>query len=147
MMAKGKYFVRKKKKGKSDMKETITIIIVLLIIFGGAIYVQYLLDETSAEINDKLDLLKEKILNEQQNNSEEIEKLMEEILQKWEEINESWSIIILHSELDSIQVSLTRLSAQIKEGELDKTLEELETSKFLINHIKEKEGFSLKNIF
>ena len=62
-------------------------------------------------------------------------------------MDKTWSTLVFHEELDTIQISLTKMKAQIEEGELEESLEELETTKFLINHIKEKEKFNLKNVF
>ena len=39
------------------------------------------------------------------------------------------------------------MKAEIKSGEIKDVMAELDTSIFLINHIKEKEKTSLKNIF
>ena len=119
------------------MKETIIIISILLIIFGGAIYARNFLKKSSEEI----------IIAKENNERERVKQLSNEIYEKWEEMDKTWSIIVLHDELDNIQISLTKMKAQIEEGELEESLEELETTKFLINHIREKEKFNLKNIF
>jgi len=130
------------------MKEITIIIIILVIIFGGAIYTKNFLNKTSEEIISKLDELKEKIVIAKENDERQnVKELSNEIYEKWEEIDKSWSILVFHEELDTIQISLTKMKAQIEEGELEESLEELETTKFLINHIKEKEKFNLKNVF
>jgi len=130
------------------MKETAIIISILIIIFGGAIYTKKFLNNTSEEIIWKLEDLKREILTAKESNSrEKAKELSNEIYNKWEEMDKTWSILVFHEELDTIQISLTKMKAQIDEGELEESLEELETTKFLINHIKEKEKFNLKNIF
>jgi len=130
------------------MKETAIIISILIIIFGGAIYTKKFLNNTSEEIIWKLEDLKREILTAKESNSrEKAKELSNEIYNKWEEMDKTWSILVFHEELDTIQISLTKMKAQIDEGELEESLEELETTKFLINHTKEKEKFNLKNIF
>jgi len=130
------------------MKETIIIISILAIIFGGAMYTKNFLDRTSEEIILKLEELKEEIVTAREsNNRGRANELSNEIYEKWEEIDKTWSIIVFHEELDTIQISLTKMKAQIEKGELEESLEELETTKFLINHIKETEKFKLENIF
>ena len=54
-------------------------------------------------------------------------------------------MLVLHSELDSIETSLIKMKVDIEEDK-NMFLEELKTSIFLINHIYEKEKFCLKNI-
>ena len=55
--------------------------------------------------------------------------------------------MVLHSELDLIETSFVKMKAQIEEGELNKSMEEIETGIFLVDHINEKEKLCLKNIF
>lgn len=130
------------------MKETIISISILIIIFGGAIYTKNFLNKTSEEIISKLDELKEEIVIAKENQErQKVKELSNEIYDKWEEMDKTWSTLVFHEELDTIQISLTKMKAQIEEGELEKSVEELETTKFLINHIKEKEKFNLKNVF
>ena len=71
----------------------------------------------------------------------------DEIYSEWEEINERWSVIVLHDEIDLIETSLIRMKSKIKTGEIQESMEDLDTSIFLIKHIKEKEKTNLKNIF
>ena len=66
---------------------------------------------------------------------------------EWEKINEKWSVIILHDEIDLIETALIKMKAEIKSGEIEDSMAEIDTSIFLLNHIKEKEKTSLKNIF
>lgn len=128
------------------MKEIIIIISILIIIFTGSIVTQKYLNRTSDLLVDDL----EDIKNDLENNNLDSEKLArksEDMYKKWEEINAKWSIIILHDEIDLIETSLTKMKAEIKSGEIKDVMAELDTSIFLINHIKEKEKTSLKNIF
>ena len=130
------------------MKEFIIIIIILIIIIGGAIYIQKYLDRTSGElISDLNDLKKMMLETKQTDDRENIKQKVNDIYNKWEEIEKGWSIIVLHSELDLIETSFIKMKSGIEEGEINRGLEELETSIFLIDHISQKEKFCLKNIF
>lgn len=128
------------------MKEFIIIIVILMIIFGGALYTQNYLNNTSDTLVSKLERLK--IDLESKNiNQQTIEEQSDEIYGEWEEINEKWSVVVLHDEIDLIETSLIRMKSKIKTGSLDESMEDLDTSIFLLKHIKEKEKTSLKNIF
>lgn len=130
------------------MKELIIVFIILIIIIGGAIYVDKYLEKTSYEIVGMLENLKEKVnLVDDKSNIDEVKKETEKLYDRWEEIEEKWALTVLHSELDSIETSLKRIKAQIEEGELSKSIEEIEASIFLVGHISKKEKFCLKNIF
>ncbi len=128
------------------MREAIIIILILLIIFGGAYYIQKFLNNSSDNLVSKLESLKTGI--EDGNLTEkDMENKSDEIYGEWEDINKKWSIIVLHDEIDLIETSLIRMKSKIKTGNIDESMEDLDTSIFLLKHIKEKEKTSLKNIF
>ena len=128
------------------MKEIIIIISILIIIFAGSIITQMYLNKTSALLIDKLENIKSDIENEKFDR-EKVSKKAEEMYSEWEKINEKWSVIILHDEIDLIETALIKMKAEIKSGEIEDSMAEIDTSIFLLNNIKEKEKTSLKNIF
>ena len=128
------------------MKEFIIIITILMIIFGGALYTQNYLNNTSDRLVSKLENLKTD-LESKIENQEKIEQQSDEIYGEWEDINEKWSVVVLHDEIDLIETSLIRMKSKIETGSFDESMEDLDTSIFLLKHIKEKEKTSLKNIF
>ena len=125
------------------MREITIITIILIIIFGGALYTQNYLNSTADMLVGKLENLKSDLENKKQG----LEEQTDEIYGEWENINEKWSVIVLHDEIDLIETSLIRMKSKIKTGSLDESMEDLDTSIFLLKHIKEKEKTSLKNIF
>lgn len=128
------------------MKEIIIIIVILIIIFCGAYYVQSFLNNTSDTLVSKLEDLKTN-MEKGKITEEEMKNKSDEIYGEWEDINEKWSVIVLHDEIDLIETSLIRMKSKIKTGYINESMEDLDTSIFLLKHIKEKEKTSLKNIF
>lgn len=128
------------------MKESIIIIVILIIIFGGAIYTQYFLNNSSDFLVSKLEDLKNGI-EEKKVTEEEMKSKTDDIYGEWEDINEKWSVIVLHDEIDLIETSLIRMKSKIQTNKIEESMEDLDTSIFLLKHIKEKEKTNLKNIF
>ena len=129
-------------------KETLIIIIIVLIIIIGDIGIQNYITKTSDELALQLEELKQKLETlEDGKNTEELKELSSKIYEDWEEINKKWSIIVIHSELDTIELALIGVKSTIEANELQDTLQEIEKSIFLVEHIKEKEKLKLKNIF
>jgi len=128
------------------MREITIIIIILIIIFGGAIYTQKYINETVNVLVDKLENLKTAI-KEDKIGEEELEQKSDDIYGEWQKINEKWSVIVLHDEIDLIETALIRMKSKIETGDTEGSMEDLDTSIFLVKHIKEKEKTSLKNIF
>ena len=130
------------------MKEVIIIIFVIIIVVVMGNITQNYLKETSDEILTKLTNLKTEIKEIKENNNiDSINKEIEKIIARWEEINKNWSKVIVHEELDNIKLSLLELKACIETTELQDSLKEIDKLMLLIGHIEEKESFRIKNIF
>lgn len=127
------------------MKEITIVLFILIIIIGGALYVDKYLENTSNEIADMLKNLRSDINSDK--NIEDIKKESQRIYNKWKEVEEGWALTVVHEELDLIETSLIKMKAQIEEESLSKSIEEIDISIFLVKHISEKEKFCLKNIF
>ena len=130
------------------MKEFITILIILILIFGGAYITQKYLNTTTDELIKEIEDFERKarIANETEEREEIIEK-SKDIKSRWKEIEKGWGIIVLHEELDNIKTSIYKLSSNAEYGEFADCIEEAQKLKFLVGHIKGKEKFSLINIF
>lgn len=127
------------------MKEITIVLFILIIIIGGALYVDKYLENTSNELAGMLKNLKSDINSDK--SIEDIIKESKEIYNKWKEVEEGWALTVVHEELDLIETSLIKMKAQIEEESLSKSIEEIDISIFLVKHISEKEKFCLKNIF
>lgn len=128
------------------MRDKIIIIIVLFIIIGSGIFMQRYIKYTSEEMVDNLKELKSSIKNSGEIN-ENIKKQAEGLYDKWQELEKKWSMFVLHDELDLIETSLVSMKANVESQVIDMSVEEIDKSIFLLEHIYEKERFCLKNIF
>lgn len=125
------------------VKEISIIIVILVIIFSANFIVLKHLEDTS-------DVLIQKIAEINYNIKENIDvakELINELEEKWEETNRTWSTIVIHQELDQIELSLLTAKAAVENGLVDDALIEVNKLNFLLEHISEKESFKLKNIF
>lgn len=130
------------------MKEFITILVILILIFGGAYFTKKYLNETTDELIKDIDDFQNEVFKSQETgNREEMIKQSKHIEEKWDEIEQGWGIIVLHNELDNIKSSICKLKSNAEHGEFADCLEEVEKLRFFVGHIKEKEEFSLINIF
>lgn len=130
------------------MKDACIIIAIILIIVAGDIWMQTYLTKTADEIGKKLQELKHNtILAKETDNRDEIKNEVSEIEKKWKKISKTWSTIVVHQEIDNIEQALKKSKSNIEEGDLGNALEEIETTIFFVEHVKEREKLSLKNIF
>lgn len=130
------------------MRDIIIVLFILIAIFGGGICTENYLKNTSDDVSNKLEKLKQNtIIAKQTENREEIKKEIDNIKKEWEEISKWWSIIVVHQEIDTIENALIKAKLNVEEGKLEDALQEIETAKFFVKHVRERERVSLKNIF
>ena len=132
------------------MREVIIILIVLIFIISLGVIEQKYLVNTSEELVLQLNELRDELDNLIKNNikeNSEIVKFSENIQNKWDNLDKTWSIIITHSELDQIKLSILEVNSCIKLKEFNKAKKELEKTTFLVEHIKEKQALKIRNLF
>jgi len=130
------------------VKQVILIISILIIIIGGTLYASMYISKSSSELIGKLQELRKEINSGDAGaDNSRPKQNANTIYDKWEKTSKSWSIIILHNELDLIETSLVSMKTNIETGDKNKALEELDKSVDLLNHIVEKETFSFRNVF
>ena len=130
------------------MRDICIIIAIVIIIIAGDIVMQKYLNKTADEVLGKLNELKqETIIAKETENREAIKKIMKNVETEWNKTHEIWASIVMHQELDNIEQALIRAKSNIEHGKLTDALEEIETTIFFVEHVKEREKLSLKNIF
>lgn len=125
-------------------KELIIIIVVIVIVIGLDIVSRDYTQEAVQEITRALNELKIELLNEHYESSK---SKMKETMDIWKEKYNILAYYIEHDELEKVETELTRLSADIDIKEYKNCINELNTTIFILNHIKQKEEFDVKSIF
>ena len=130
------------------MRDAIIIISIILIIIVGDSMMQNYLSKTTEELLANLNELKDKAIKVKGNNErDEIITLANNVDEKWQEISNTWSIIIVHQEIDNLEQAFTRAKSSIENGDLDEAIPEIEEAIFFTNHVRDRERLTLKNIF
>lgn len=140
-------FSAKKKKGEKRMhKEWIICTVVIIAIIIANVITQNYTNKSIELLDEKLESLKEELIKEEVE-KEVVDKKMEEIMEIWKEKFNKLAYYIEHDELEKVETELTSLKANIEVEEYEEGVSELEKSIFILNHIKEKFKFDIKNIF
>lgn len=127
-------------------KEIIIVVIIVILIIIGHITTQNYTKKFFENISVSLEKIEEKIDNdniEEQNLKNELDDIQE----KWNEKYDILAYYIEHDELEKVETQLISMNANIKVQDYDKTIEELEKCKFILEHIKDKDSLKLVNIF
>ena len=125
-------------------KEIIITIIIIVVIFGLDILTNNYTSNAADVISIKLDELKQEV---EQENTENIANKTDEILNKWKEYYNVLAYYIEHDELEKVETQLTMLRADQNEKKYEECKKEIDTTKFILKHIENKEKFTLQSVF
>ena len=79
--------------------------------------------------------------------SSELNNLINNIHDKWDEMYKKLAFYIEHDELEKVETNFTAGKSFIESKKYTDAMSELEKTSFVLTHIKEKYLFSLENIF
>lgn len=125
-------------------KEFIIILIVIVLIISLDILSNNYTKKSVEILSVSLDEVKENVLNEERKIAKE---KMQNVESQWKQKYYVLAYYIEHDELEKIETEITGLSSLIDVEEYKQCIEKLYTTKFLLNHIEQKEKFSIQNIF
>lgn len=117
------------------------VIFVLLIGFGVGSYIY--LENTAEKLVDKTELLEKSV---HKKDWKATEKNFASLTSSWDKANEKWTMLIDHQELDSINISISRIREYIKIRYLPGLVAELAELRLLLLHIPEKEAINIDNM-
>lgn len=127
-------------------KEWIICLIVIFIVAVADIITQNYTKKSVEVIDSKLETLKQELIKKEIE-QEKVNEQMKGVMEVWKEKYEKLAYFIEHDELEKVETELTSLSAHIDIEEYEDGVPELEKSIFILNHIKDKFKFDIKNIF
>lgn len=95
------------------------------------------------KVSDKLESIRSKLEEE----NEETKKEIDEAMEVWSKYKEKFVIYLEHTELEKVEMYIIEAKSHIETNEYNMAIESIDTCIFIIDHIKEKYDFTLKNIF
>ena len=125
-------------------KETIICIFIIILIIGLDIITQNYTKKSTIEITDCLSELKDEIENE---NLENAKLKNEELDNKWDNRHDKLAYYIEHDELEKVDTAIVQVKSFVENDDIPSAMAELETGKFVLEHIERKYKFNLQNIF
>ena len=125
-------------------KEIIICVIVIIFVLILNTMTESHTDFVLEEIEEKLTEIRNDLLDE---NYGDLDKKYDDTFEIWKEESEILAIYIEHDELEKIAMYLTETNSHIETEEYNMAVQSIDTCNFIMEHIKEKYKFSLKNIF
>ena len=125
-------------------KESVICIIIVVVIFSLDMFTQDYTNKTTLEITKIFSDLKEQILKE---DKEQITKQIASLEESWKGRHNKLAYYIEHDELEKVDTAIVQVKSFVENEEIPSAIAELETGKFVLEHIERKYKFNLQNIF
>lgn len=127
-------------------REAVITILILLAILIGEWLTQSYSKKTLSGVQGSLKELKEQILSSEMEVTELIDKT-NQIYEKWEEDNQLLSYYLEHNELEKVNTQIVLVKGFLESDTPGDAIPEIEEGIYILEHIKEKEKLSIKNVF
>ena len=125
-------------------KEIIIVLLIIVIIFATDIITQNFTKNSISVMNEKLDNIKTYVINNDINN---LNLEIQDLNEKWTDINNKMSFYIEHDELEKVNSSLVKFKSYIELEEYSEAVPEIDECKYILDHIKEKQRLKIINLF
>ena len=125
-------------------KEIIITVLIVTLIFGLDIITSRYTANAIDELSQNLDVLKTDLDTKSEDN---IEEKTNNIFKKWREYYDVLAYYIEHDELEKVETQLTMLRSDQNEKQYEECKKEIDTTKFILKHIENKEKFTLQSVF
>lgn len=129
-------------------KEIIVCIFIIVLITVGNVVTQNYTVESVESLADQLSDLKSDIFKEEENiERDSIKDKIKQIEDNWESRHDKLAYYIEHDELEKVDTAIVQVKSFVENEEIPSAIAELETGKFVLEHIERKYKFNLQNIF
>ena len=125
-------------------KETIICVFIIILIIVLDIVTQNYTKNSMLEITECLSALRKDI---EEDNLENAKEEIKELDQKWDNKHDKLAYYIEHDELEKVDTAIVQVKSFVENDDIPSAIAELETGKFVLEHIEQKYKFNLQNIF
>jgi hypothetical protein len=127
-------------------KEIIICIVVIIVIFGLNYATQNYTNYTVNEIKENLDNTREELAKDVPSYEVALTKA-NNTFNRWEELDDILALYIEHDEIEKVKTALTSMKCFIEMEDDSQAVDSIDRCKYILEHIIEKERFSIDNIF
>ncbi len=127
-------------------KEVIISIIIATIILVLNFITQTYTKNAVSQVSKHLDNTKEELIK-QSPDYETASKKADDTLNKWEELDDIIALYIEHAEIEKVKTALISMQSFIKMEDDSQAVDSIDRCKYILENIKQREQFSIDNIF
>ncbi|MBO5479420.1 MAG: DUF4363 family protein [Clostridia bacterium] len=127
-------------------KEVIISIIIVIMILGLNFITQNYTNNTVSQMKEYLDNTRGELTKEAQD-YDMASKKADETLKKWEELDDKIALYVEHDEIEKVKTAITSMQSFIEMKDDSQAVDSIDRCKYILEHIAQKEEFSIDNIF
>ena len=125
-------------------RETVICIVIIISIVCLDLFTQNFTKQNVELIVKELSSIKEEIvLGDREITKEKIDELDK----NWKDKHDKLAYYIEHDELEKVDTAIVNMKSYFETEDFSSAVAELEESKFILEHIQQKNSFNLQNIF
>lgn len=125
-------------------RETVICIIIIISIVCLDLFTQNFTKQSVELITKELSSIKEEITL---GNREITKEKIDELDKNWKNMHDKLAYYIEHDELEKVDTAIVNMKSYFETEDFSSATAELEESKFILEHIQQKNSFNLQNIF
>lgn len=127
-------------------KEIIISIVIILTILVTNYITQNYTSYSIEAVSEKLNSVREEVIKENVDNNKIVE-YAKQVQNKWYDVRAKLACYLEHDELEKIETELTAVSSYVEKEEYSEALASVDRGTYILQHLKEKDEFTLINIF
>lgn len=127
-------------------KELVISLVIVVCIFALNYITQKNTDETVEAVTKNLEILRQDVIKEEPD-KDIATRHCNEAYEKWEELDDKMAYYIEHDELEKVSTALTSIRSFVEIEEYGDAIESIDKCVYILDHIHERERFTLDNIF
>ncbi len=125
------------------MRMVIATVLILVVFLVGTIVLNKYIDSSCESLLEDVKELHSLVEN---NDWDDAKSQLSNLKEEWDKVKERWQLFLEHYEMDTIDITIARLSQYVDIEERVMSLGEVAEFELLIDHIKDKKDLKLANI-
>lgn len=127
-------------------KELVICIIIFIMVLSLNFVTQKYTNKTIEEVTKLLNDTRQE-LTKKEPDYDIATKKAEDTFNKWEELDDTWALYIEHDEIEKVTTAITATKSFTEMKDDSQAIDSIDRCKYILEHIKQREIFSLDNIF
>lgn len=126
------------------MRSYIITFVIIALLAGGSFWSNRYINISTQRLVQVIEQVDERLDNQ---DWDQADHQLHVLKKDWEETKDVWSVLVHHQEIDTIDITVMRLTEYVQANDSVLAAGELATLRLLFEHMADTEAFNLKNIF